>query len=88
MPSLRPIDMSEPPKSKDPLHGVTLKALLTEVVGHYGWKHLADMIPIRCFMFDPTITSSLRFLRQTPWARAKLEELYVAWKTGRGPARR
>ena len=62
--------------AKDPLHGVTLEALLTELVAHYGWAELARRIEIRCFMFDPSITSSLRFLRRTPWARAKVEELY------------
>ena len=62
--------------SKDPLHGVTLEALLTELVAHYGWAELARQIEIRCFMFDPSILSSLKFLRRTPWARAKVEELY------------
>lgn len=80
--------MNQPHPSHDPLHGVTLKHLLIELSGHYGWKHLADLIPIRCFLFDPTVNSSLKFLRQTPWARAKVEELYVAWKSGRGPTRR
>ena len=62
---------------KDPLHGVTLKVILHRLVEQIGWKGLAASIPVRCFMFDPTITSSLRFLRQTPWARAKVEKLYV-----------
>ena len=62
--------------SKDPLHGVTLEALLTELVAHYGWPALARQVEIRCFMFDPSITSSLKFLRRTPWARAKVEEIY------------
>ena len=62
--------------SKDPLHGVTLESLLTELVAHYGWAELARQIEIRCFMFDPSIPSSLKFLRRTPWARAKVEELY------------
>ena len=62
--------------SKDPLHGVTLESLLTELVAHYGWAELARQIEIRCFMFDPSILSSLKFLRRTPWARAKVEELY------------
>jgi uncharacterized protein (DUF2132 family) len=64
------------PKSKDPLHGVTLEKLLTVLVEEYGWKGLADRVPVRCFMFDPSIKSSLTFLRKTPWARAKVEELY------------
>jgi uncharacterized protein (DUF2132 family) len=64
------------PKSKDPLHGVTLEKLLTVLVEEYGWKGLAQRVPVRCFMFDPSIKSSLTFLRKTPWARAKVEELY------------
>jgi uncharacterized protein (DUF2132 family) len=62
---------------KDPLHGVTLKVILERLVAQIGWKGLGATIPVRCFLFDPTITSSLRFLRQTPWARAKVEALYV-----------
>ena len=73
----------ETPRSNDPLHGVTLKQLLTDLVGEYGWEGLAARIDIRCFRFDPSINSSLVFLRKTPWARAKVEELYVNWKTGR-----
>jgi len=80
--------MTRPPQSNDPLHGVTLKQALIELSGHYGWKHLAALIPIRCFMFDPTINSSLKFLRQNPRIRAQVEKVYAAWKTGRGPARR
>ena len=66
----------EQPKSKDPLHGVTLEKLLTVLVEKHGWAGLADRVPVRCFMFDPSIKSSLTFLRKTPWARAKVEELY------------
>ena len=66
----------EQPKSKDPLHGVTLEKLLTVLVEKHGWAGLADRVPVRCFMFDPSIKSSLIFLRKTPWARAKVEELY------------
>jgi len=61
----------------DPLHGVTLEAVLRKMVDRYGWEMLADRIQIRCFMFDPTIKSSLTFLRKTPWARQKLEDWYV-----------
>lgn len=67
-------------KSKDPLHGVTLEKLLTELVAEFGWAELARRIEIRCFMFDPSIKSSLTFLRKTPWARAKVEEMWVRWK--------
>ncbi len=62
--------------SKDPLHGVTLEKILEALVAHHGWRGLATRVEIRCFMFDPTIKSSLVFLRRTPWARAKVEELY------------
>jgi len=62
--------------SNDPLHGVTLKSILEELVARHGWEEMARRIPIRCFMFDPSITSSLKFLRKTPWAREKVEELW------------
>ena len=65
------------PRVNDPLHGITLEKLLTRIVEHYGWRELARRIAIRCFMFDPSITSSLKFLRKTPWARKKVEDLYV-----------
>ena len=68
------------PISKDPLHGVTLERLLTELVGAYGWEEMGRRIEIRCFLFDPSIKSSLTFLRKTPWARSKVEEMYVRWK--------
>ena len=61
----------------DPLHGVTLETVLRTLVDRYGWEMLADRIPIRCFMFDPTLKSSLTFLRKTPWARKRLEDWYV-----------
>ncbi|HVU34714.1 MAG TPA: VF530 family protein [Opitutaceae bacterium] len=64
--------------SKDPLHGVTLEKLLTELVAEFGWEELARRIDIRCFRFDPSIKSSLVFLRKTPWARTKVEQLYIA----------
>lgn len=64
------------PASKDPLHGVTLEKILQELVAQYGWVELGRRIDIRCFNFDPSIKSSLQFLRRTPWARAKVEELY------------
>lgn len=63
-------------QSKDPLHGITLEKILEALVAHHGWRGLAAQIEIRCFMFDPSITSSLKFLRRTPWARAKVEQLY------------
>jgi uncharacterized protein (DUF2132 family) len=70
------------PSTRDPLHGVTLEQLLTELVAHYGWEELGRRIDIRCFNFDPSISSSLKFLRKTPWARTKVEALYVELKRG------
>jgi uncharacterized protein (DUF2132 family) len=64
-------------KSNDPLHGVTLEQLLTALVAHFGWEELARRIDIRCFRHEPSIKSSLVFLRKTPWARAKVEAMYV-----------
>jgi uncharacterized protein (DUF2132 family) len=70
------------PHPKDPLHGVTLERLLTELVAAYGWAELGRRIDIRCFNFDPSIKSSLQFLRKTPWARLKVEELYLRHRAG------
>jgi uncharacterized protein (DUF2132 family) len=69
----------KPPKKQvnNPLHGITLEALLTTLLGHYGWHGLAERIPVNCFMNEPSIQSSLKFLRKTPWARAKVEALYL-----------
>ena len=69
--------MSQQPPN-DPLHGVTLRALLEELVEAYGWDGLAEKVQLDCFAFDPSIDSSLKFLRRTPWARAKVERLYVS----------
>ncbi len=62
---------------KDPLHGISLKEIVTSLEEHYGWEKLAILIPINCFKSDPSIKSSLTFLRKTPWARTKVEELYL-----------
>ena len=62
---------------RNPLHGLTLEAILTALVNHYGWDGLGERIPVRCFNIDPSIPSSLRFLRKTPWAREKVEGLYL-----------
>jgi uncharacterized protein (DUF2132 family) len=70
-------------KSSDPLHGVTLERLLTELVEHHGWREMGRRVAIRCFLFDPSIKSSLTFLRRNPWARAKVEEMYVSLKSSR-----
>ncbi len=69
------------PHPNDPLHGVTLETILVALVDHYGWEDLGDMISIRCFQYDPSIKSSLTFLRKTPWARSKVEDLYLWMKS-------
>lgn len=61
---------------QNPLHGVTLEMILTRLVAHYGWEELGRIIRVNCFNVDPSIASSLKFLRKTPWARAKVESLY------------
>ncbi|MFA7403527.1 MAG: VF530 family protein [Pelobacteraceae bacterium] len=66
--------------STDPLQGVTLKMILSELVKRYGWEEMGKNIDIRCFTHDPSISSSLKFLRRTPWARDKVEEMYLRWK--------
>lgn len=62
---------------RNPLHGITLAKMLEQLVAHYGWDELGAMISIRCFTHDPSIKSSLQFLRRTPWARTKVENLYL-----------
>ena len=61
----------------NPLHGITLKKIVTELVDYYGFEYLGEQIKIRCFIHDPSINSSLKFLRKTPWARAKVEAFYL-----------
>lgn len=61
---------------KNPLHGITLEAIVTALVAHFGWDELALRIPVNCFTHEPSIKSSLKFLRKTPWARDKVESLY------------
>ena len=68
-------------KNNDPLHGVTLEQIVNSLVESYGWEALGNKIDIRCFTSNPSVKSSLKFLRRTPWARKKVEELYVASKT-------
>jgi uncharacterized protein (DUF2132 family) len=69
--------MTTTPQKRNPLHGITLERMLTELVEYGGWKGLGEQIDIRCFTSDPSISSSLKFLRKTPWARAKVENLYL-----------
>jgi len=68
---------------RDPLHGKTLEHVVTTLVETYGWEELGGRIPVRCFTHDPSVKSSLVFLRKTPWARTKVEQLYV-WSERRG----
>lgn len=65
-----------PAQPKNPLHGMTLEAVVTALVAHYGWPALGQQVPIRCFTHEPSVASSLKFLRKTPWAREKVESLY------------
>lgn len=66
-------------KHRDPLHGKTLENILNELVAHYSWDELGLLINIRCFQYEPSIKSSLAFLRKTPWARTQVETLYVSF---------
>jgi uncharacterized protein (DUF2132 family) len=66
-----------PAQPRNPLHGVTLEAMVQALVAHYGWSELGQRIPVRCFTHDPSVASSLKFLRKTPWARDKVEGLYL-----------
>jgi uncharacterized protein (DUF2132 family) len=68
---------SKPSQPKNPLHGLTLEAIVTALAGHYGWGGLGERIPVRCFTHEPSVASSLKFLRRTPWAREKVEGLYL-----------
>ncbi|MEI8028804.1 MAG: VF530 family protein [Comamonadaceae bacterium] len=73
---------SSPPEqpaiqARNPLHGLTLEAIVTALVSHYGWAGLGERIPVRCFTSEPSMASSLKFLRKTPWARDKVEGLYL-----------
>jgi len=63
--------------SHDPMHGVTLERMLTELVEHFGWKTMGQRVAIRCFRSNPSVGSSLKFLRKTPWAREKVEAMYL-----------
>ncbi|MFM9959829.1 MAG: VF530 family DNA-binding protein [Planctomycetaceae bacterium] len=75
-----------PENPKDRLHGITLAMILERLVTQVGWEEMGRVIPIRCFTHDPSIKSSLTFLRKTPWARAKVEALYLACVQEFGPA--
>ncbi len=66
-----------PAQVRNPLHGLTLEAIVTALAEHYGWEGLGERIPVRCFQSEPSVASSLKFLRKTPWAREKVEGLYL-----------
>jgi uncharacterized protein (DUF2132 family) len=72
-------DAPQPPPAQrhNPLHGLTLEQIVSELAAHYGWPGLAQRIALRCFSSEPSVASSLKFLRRTPWARAKVESLYL-----------
>lgn len=68
----------------NPLHGITLEMILIKLVERYGWEELGNRVPVNCFLYDPSIKSSLAFFRKTPWARKKIEELYIEYKQENG----
>ncbi len=70
-------DPEPPSQPRNPLHGITLERIVTELADWYGWAGLGEQIPLRCFQLDPSVSSSLKFLRKTPWAREKVESLYL-----------
>jgi uncharacterized protein (DUF2132 family) len=65
---------------RDPLHGITLETIIKELVERFGWAEMGRRVPIRCFLHDPSVKSSLTFLRKTPWARERVEGWYIAYK--------
>jgi uncharacterized protein (DUF2132 family) len=73
---------------RNPLHGLTLERILTELVEYFGWVELGEQIKVRCFTSDPSVASSLKFLRRTSWARAKVESLYLFMQREQARARR
>lgn len=77
------MEEGEKPRKVDPLHGVTLEMIVTRMQAWHGWEGLAASIPVRCFQYDPSVKSSLTFLRRTPWARKRLENWY-AYEIRRG----
>jgi len=72
-----PTPPAAPAQPRNPLHGLTLEAIVTALVAHYGWEELGRRIALRCFTSEPSVSSSLKFLRKTPWAREKVEGLYL-----------
>jgi uncharacterized protein (DUF2132 family) len=79
--------MTTPPDhTRTQLHGITLERILTELVDHFGWETMGQRIQIRCFISQPSISSSLKFLRKTPWARTKVEEMYLLMRRNQAAA--
>ena len=76
-PAEAPAQPARPVQPRNPLHGVTLEAMVVALADYFGWHGLGQRIPIRCFQSDPSVGSSLKFLRKTPWAREKVESLYL-----------
>lgn len=68
---------------RDPLHGITLEMIVEQLVARHGWAAMSARIPVRCFQFDPSVKSSLKFLRKTPWARKRVEEWFIEDQTER-----
>jgi uncharacterized protein (DUF2132 family) len=85
LPASPPAPAAQP---RNPLHGITLEAMLTELVAHFGWAELGARVQINSFNTDPSIRSSLKFLRKTPWAREKVESLYLFMQREQARARR
>ena len=71
------MDPDDGRQPRNPLHGLTLERIVTDLAAHYGWAGLGERIALRCFTSDPSMASSLKFLRKTPWAREKVESLYL-----------
>ena len=71
------MDLNDGHQARNPLHGLTLERIVTDLAAHYGWAGLGERIALRCFTSDPSVVSSLKFLRKTPWAREKVESLYL-----------
>ena len=76
-------EKAEPRKSNDPLEGKTLEMILNELHAHFGWESLGRQLQINCFINDPSIKSSLKFLRKTPWARTRVENMYRSFLQGK-----
>ena len=74
-------ELGDDKQPNNPFHSVTLEMMLTQLVEHYGWNEMGNIIDIKCFNNDPSIKSSLNFLRRTPWARSKVEDLYLTYKS-------